>query len=96
MPLTANPGRATSAAGTRNTAFASILGVVLGGYALFRYQSPRRGQGLVKEDDIANVGGDTKLGRGMVVSKDDAKATMGDNQGHVGRSPRKASNREDF
>ncbi|KAL4868713.1 hypothetical protein BDV12DRAFT_169269 [Aspergillus spectabilis] len=89
----------SSLTSTRNTALLTIAGVIGAGYALLRYQSPRGDKGLVKEDDIANKSGATKLGRSKIVSKDDAKAMMGEpptGHGHIGRSPRKASEREDF
>ncbi|KAL4882681.1 hypothetical protein BJY04DRAFT_38590 [Aspergillus karnatakaensis] len=100
-PASMNLGKRASsrAVSTRNTALLTIAGVIGAGYATLRYQSPRGDQGLVKEDDLANATGATKLGRSKIVSKDDAKAMMGDpptGHGHIGRSPRQASNREDF
>ncbi|KAL4807949.1 hypothetical protein BDV18DRAFT_159157 [Aspergillus unguis] len=92
------PRSTTPRGSTRNQALFAILAVIGGSYALFRYQSPR--EGLVKEDDVANAMGTTKLGRSKVVSKGDVDATMGgppDARGtEIGRSPRKASSREDF
>lgn len=82
---------------TRNTAFLSIFGVIATGYALLRYQTLRNG--LVEEEDVAHSTGEAKIGRSKFVSQKDVNATMGDpptGQGHVARSPRKASNREDF
>ncbi|KAL4925986.1 uncharacterized protein BDV17DRAFT_293968 [Aspergillus undulatus] len=102
MPLTSmNMGKSSSpATSSRNIAFMAIASVIGGGYALLRYQSPRGNQGIVKEDDIENETGATKLGRSKIVSQGDVDATMGDapaGQGaSVGRSQRKASHREDF
>ncbi|OJJ64680.1 hypothetical protein ASPSYDRAFT_39431 [Aspergillus sydowii CBS 593.65] len=89
--------RSSTARSSRNTAFLSIFGVIAGGYALFRYQSPRHG--VVEQEDVERVGGETKIGRSKVVSQEDVNVMMGDSptgKGHVARSPRKASNREDF
>lgn len=82
---------------SRNTAFLSIFGVIGAGYALLRYQSPR--DGVVEQEDVENATGEAKIGRSKVVSQRDVNAVMGDSptgNGHVARSPRKASNREDF
>ncbi|KAL4921376.1 hypothetical protein BDW62DRAFT_197953 [Aspergillus aurantiobrunneus] len=87
----------TPAGSSRNIAVLSIFGVIAGGYALMRYQTPR--EGVVKEDDVANTTGPTKLGRSKVISQGDVKATMGDpptGHGHVARSPRQASDRGDI
>lgn len=81
---------------SRNTAFLAILGVVGGAYGIFRYQSPQKGHGLVKDDDRASMDGPAKLGRSKIVSQDDVKAMMGDpprGQGNVGRSPGEARDR---
>ncbi|KAJ0424943.1 hypothetical protein BJY00DRAFT_308833 [Aspergillus carlsbadensis] len=100
MPASLNLGGQPTrrAASSRNISVLTILGVIGGGYFLFRSQSPRKGEGLTKGDDEMVGGGPGKLGRSKVVSKDDSKAMMGDpahGPGKVGRSPRQASNRED-
>lgn len=65
----------------------SIVGVIGSGYALFRAQSPPPGTGVVKEDDVANETGATKLGRSKIVSQGDVNATMGDgSRARVGRA----------
>lgn len=101
MPASLNLGGQPSrrAASSRNIGIMTILGVIGGGFLLFRSQSPRKGEGLAKQDDEMISGGPAKLGRSKIVSKDDAKAMMGDpprGSGNIGRSPRQASNREDF
>ncbi|KIA75998.1 hypothetical protein HK57_00175 [Aspergillus ustus] len=98
LPLGGQPA-SRRAASSRNISFLTILGVIGGGYFLFRSQSPRKGEALTKGDDEMVSGGSSKLGRSKVVSKDDAKAMMGEpahGPGHVGRSPRQASGREDI
>ncbi|KAL4946426.1 hypothetical protein BDV06DRAFT_218354 [Aspergillus oleicola] len=100
-PTTLNMGnRSSPASSSRNIALMSIFAVIGGGYALLRYQSPRGRQGIVKEDDVANTTGATKLGRSKIVSQGDVDTTMGEPPqgygGNVGRSQRKASGREDF
>ncbi|KAL5341085.1 hypothetical protein BJX70DRAFT_359574 [Aspergillus crustosus] len=92
-PASLNLGKGASprANSSRNTAILTILGVIGGGWALFRFQSPRGNKGLVKEDDVANTTGATKLGRSKVVSTDDTKSMMGDppqGHGNVGRAPK--------
>ncbi|KAL4902929.1 hypothetical protein BDW74DRAFT_157126 [Aspergillus multicolor] len=100
MPAGMNIGKApgrSPATSSRNIAFMTMAGVIGGGYALLRHQSPKKG--IVKDDDLANTTGATKLGRSKIVSEGDVGATMGSppqGHGHVGRSPRQASNREDF
>jgi hypothetical protein len=69
----------------------TVLGVIGGGFLLFRSQSPRKGEGLVKQDDEAARDGPAKLGRSNIVSKEDAKAMLGDpprGAGNVPRGPR--------
>ncbi|KAL2840672.1 hypothetical protein BJY01DRAFT_249892 [Aspergillus pseudoustus] len=97
LPLGGQP--ASRRAASRNISILTILGVIGGGYFLFRAQSPRKGEGLTKGDDEMVSGGPGKLGRSKVASKDDAKAMMGEpanGPGHVGRSPRQASGRKDI
>ncbi|KAL4800785.1 hypothetical protein BDV19DRAFT_383802 [Aspergillus venezuelensis] len=92
--------RSSPAQSSRNIALMSIFAVIGGGYALLRYQSPRGKSGIVKEDDLANTSGATKLGRSKIVSQGDVDATMGGPPqgygGSAGRSPRKNSHREDY
>ncbi|KAL4949642.1 hypothetical protein BDW69DRAFT_188125 [Aspergillus filifer] len=92
--------RSSPAHSSRNIAFMTIFAVIGGGYALLRYQSPRGKSGIVKEDDIANTTGATKLGRSKIVSQSDVDAMREEEgQGHggnVGRSPRKNSSRVDW